>query len=118
MKRLIGVNSLEPSERDYKVIVNARAAKILPFLAENHIGPRTMLKSYRTYLKCQVGKCGKGINCFVLNGNLDVKIGNNAVVENWGNFWFGINNSVRRFKPSTVAGSLYLARAKDVHWEA
>jgi acetyltransferase-like isoleucine patch superfamily enzyme len=77
----------------------------LPHLAEYHIGPRTLLKSYRTYLKCKAGKNGKGIKCFVLNGNLDVRIGKNAVVENRGYFQFGLRKGL---SPSTVAGSLKL----------
>ena len=77
----------------------------LSYLAKYHIGPRTLFKSYRTYLKCKVGKNGKGIDCFVLNGNLDVSIGNNAVVENRGWFWFGFKPG---FMSSTVAGSLHL----------
>jgi hypothetical protein len=64
-----------------------------------------LLKSYRTYLKCKAGKNGNGIDCFVLNGNLDVNIGNNAVVENRGRFWFGVKS---HFTPSTIAGSLTL----------
>ncbi len=81
--------------------------KILSHLAKHHIGPRTMLKSYRTYLKCKAGKNGKGIDCFILNGNLDVTVGNNAIVENRGYFWFGFKHN---FTPSTVAGSLYLEK--------
>jgi acetyltransferase-like isoleucine patch superfamily enzyme len=73
--------------------------------ALHHIGLRTLLKSYRTYLKCKAGKNGKGLDCFVLNGNLDVSIGNNAVVENRGFFCFGVKSV---FLPSTIAGSLQL----------
>jgi acetyltransferase-like isoleucine patch superfamily enzyme len=75
------------------------------YLPRYHIGPRAMLKSYRAYLKCKAGKNGKGPKYFVLNGNLDVSISNNAVVENRGSFMFGFKND---FESSTVAGSLRL----------
>src|SRR5659263_270872 len=77
----------------------------ISFLAKYHIGPRTLLKSYRTYLKCKAGKNGKGINYFVLNGNSDVNIGINAVVKNTGYFRFGVRKGFIR---STIAGSLKL----------
>ena len=75
------------------------------YLAKHHIGFRTMLKSYRTYLKCKAGKNGKGINCFILNGNSDVNIDNDATVENRGSFRLGFKDG---FTASTVAGSLHL----------
>jgi acetyltransferase-like isoleucine patch superfamily enzyme len=75
------------------------------FLMKYHIGPRTLLKSYRTYLKCKAGKDGKGISCFILNGDSDVNIGINAVVKNTGYFRFGVRKGFIR---STVAGSLKL----------
>lgn len=77
----------------------------LSYLAKYHIGPRTLLKSYRTYLKCKAGKNGRGLKYFTLNGNLDVSIGNNAIVENRGYFQFGLRKGL---KPSTIAGSLKL----------
>lgn len=77
----------------------------ISFLVKYHIGPRTLLKSYRTYLKCKAGKNGRGINCFVLNGNSDVNIGINAVVKNTGYFRFGVRKGFIR---STIAGSLKL----------
>jgi acetyltransferase-like isoleucine patch superfamily enzyme len=79
--------------------------KAFSIFARHHLGPRTMLKSYHTYLKCQAGNNGKGIKCFILNGNSDVKIGNKAVVENNGYFWFGFKSG---FTASTVASSLHL----------
>ena len=75
------------------------------FLIKYHIGPRTLLKSYRAYLKCKAGKNGKGINCFIVNGNSDVNIGNNAIVKNTGYFRFGV---CKGFIRSTIAGSLKL----------
>jgi acetyltransferase-like isoleucine patch superfamily enzyme len=81
--------------------------KIVSVMANNHIGPRTLLKSYRTYLKCKAGNNGKGLTNFLLNGNLDVKLGSNAIIENRGYFCFGFKNY---FIPSTVAGSLNLGK--------
>jgi acetyltransferase-like isoleucine patch superfamily enzyme len=75
------------------------------YLMKYHIGPRTLFKSYRTYVKCKAGKNGKGVKCFVLSGNLDVTVDHNAVVENKGYFRFGVHEGL---KPSTVAGSLKL----------
>jgi len=86
----------------------------LSYLTDHNIGPRTLLKSYCTYLKCQAGKYGKGPNYFLLNGKTEVSIGNNAVIENHGSFSFGIKNYSKEsksqpgFVPSTVAGSIYL----------
>jgi acetyltransferase-like isoleucine patch superfamily enzyme len=77
----------------------------LSFLAEQHIGPRTLLKSYRTYIKCKAGKNGKGVKDFLLNGNIEVRIGKNAVVENKGHFQFGL----RGLRPSKVEGLLQLS---------
>ena len=77
----------------------------LSYLAKYHIGPRTLLKSYSTYLKCKAGKNGRGFKYFIVNGNLDVRIGDNAVVENSGYFQFGLRKGS---KPSTVVGSLKL----------
>jgi acetyltransferase-like isoleucine patch superfamily enzyme len=77
----------------------------ISYLVKYHIGPRTFLKSYSTYLKCKAGRNGKGIKCFILNGNLYVEIGNNAVVENKGYFRFGLRKGFIR---STVAGLLRL----------
>jgi acetyltransferase-like isoleucine patch superfamily enzyme len=75
------------------------------YLAKYHIGPRTLFKSYRALLKSKAGKNGKGLKYFVLNGNSDVRIGNNAIVENRGYFQFGLRKGL---KPSTVQGSLKL----------
>jgi acetyltransferase-like isoleucine patch superfamily enzyme len=77
----------------------------LSFLVKYHIGPRSLLKSYSVYLKCKAGKNGKGVNCFVLNGNSDVSIGHNTVVENRGYFLFGVRKGFIR---SAAAGSLKL----------
>jgi len=72
-----------------------------------HTGPRTLLKSYRTYLRCKAGKNGKGVDCFVLDGKLHVAIGNNAIVENRGRFLFGIKSGL---ETSTVPGSFMLEK--------
>lgn len=77
----------------------------LSYLAEQHVGPRTLLKSYRTYLKCKAGKNGKGLKDFLLNGNTDVRIGKNALIENRGQFHFGL----RGLRPSKIAGLLQLS---------
>lgn len=77
----------------------------IAYLVNHHIGIRTILKSYRAYLKCKAGKNGKGINCFILNGNSDIRIGNNAVVENRGSFRFGFKGGLPE---SIAAGSLHL----------
>jgi acetyltransferase-like isoleucine patch superfamily enzyme len=77
----------------------------LSFLRKYRIGPRTFLKSYYTYLKCKAGKNGQGINHFVLNGNLNVRIGDNAVVENRGCLRFGVHKGLF---VSPVTGSLNL----------
>ena len=79
----------------------------LSYLAEHRIGPRSFLKSYRTYRRSRAGKGWKGLTRFLLNGNLDVSIGRNAVIENSGFFCFGIKNTC---EPSTVAGSLHLRK--------
>ena len=49
---------------------------------------------------------------FLLNGNLDVNIGKNAVVENRGFFRFGVGVK-SHFAQSTVAGSLTLENNKQ-----
>ena len=77
----------------------------LSFLAKNRVGPRSLLKSYRAYLKSKAGRNGKGLNCFVLNGNSDVIMGKDAVVENRGYFRFGFRKGFIR---STTVGSLKL----------
>ena len=77
----------------------------LSYLTSQHIGPRTLLKSYQTYLRCKAGKNGKGVKDFLLNGNIEVRIGKNAVVENRGHFQFGL----RGLRPSKVEGLLQLS---------
>jgi acetyltransferase-like isoleucine patch superfamily enzyme len=108
------ISHLGKTKIDFESVQNKSLNGYLPkiigsfsFLTNHHIGPRTLFKSYRTYLKCEAGNNGKGIKCFVLNGNLDVSIGKNAVVENKGNFYFGVKNYC---EPSTVAGSLNLGK--------
>jgi acetyltransferase-like isoleucine patch superfamily enzyme len=77
----------------------------ISYLAEQHIGPRTLLNSYRTYLKCKAGKNGKGLKDFLLSGNIDVRIGKNVIVDNRGQFHFGL----RGLRPSKTAGVLELS---------
>lgn len=78
----------------------------IPYLAKNHIGPRTVLKSFSTYRKSKAGTNAKGLRSFLLSGNTQVSLGKNATIEHRGVFRFGLSEGLR---PSTVAGMLQMS---------
>ncbi|MGD0329196.1 MAG: acyltransferase [Nitrososphaeria archaeon] len=59
-------------------------------MISNRIGVRTLLKSRYVYSRTRAGDNGKGLSCFLVNGNAAVEVDKSARIVNKGMFSLGI----------------------------